>query len=355
MKKDNHSNKLVVKSNQLIEASYRLTAGEQKIILSLVSMIRPDDEEFKKYKIKIAEFEKLLGVKNNRIYKDVKDITNELMKKVFTIKTSNSTLQLSWLSSVEYLDGLGEIELEFSPKLKPYLLQLKNRFTSYKLKEIIQLKSFYSLRIYEFLKQYEKIGERTFSIDELRVLFQIEENEYARYNDFKRKVIIQAQKEINKKTDLIFEFEELKTGRKVTSLRFLMQSKNSIPEVVVIDTIGNPDKDKTDLVHKFKLIKEIIDEDITDLEVSTILDAAKGDINIIKEKYDIAKVTNNINNIVSWMKDAIKNNYQHPKVKKQESTFNNFKQRQYDGKDLKRKLLGWDKYEDKASDGVAME
>jgi Protein involved in initiation of plasmid replication len=355
MKKDNHSNKLIVKSNQLIEASYRLTAGEQKIILSLVSMIRADDDEFKKYKIKIAEFEKLLGIKNNRIYKDVKEITNELMKKVFTIKTSNSTLQLSWLSSVEYLDGIGEVELEFSPKLKPYLLQLKNRFTSYKLKEIIQLKSFYSLRIYEFLKQYEKIGERTFSIDELRVLFQIKENEYARYNDFKRKVIIQAKNEINKKTDLTFDYKELKTGRKVTSLRFLIQSKTSLPDVVVIDSISNSDEDKSDIVDKFKLIKEIIEENITELEASSILDAAKGNINIIKEKYAIAKVTNSINNIVSWMIDAIKNDYQHPKGKKQEGTFNNFKQRQYDGKDLKRKLLGWDKYEDKAADEVAME
>ncbi|WP_326493425.1 replication initiation protein [Clostridium tagluense] len=74
------------------------------------------------------------------------------------------------------------------------------------------------------LKQYEGIEQITISIDALRTMFCIQPYEYSRYNDFKRKVLLQAQKEINlDKTDISLDFKEIKTGRKVTSIKFYIK------------------------------------------------------------------------------------------------------------------------------------
>lgn len=220
----NHTkdNSLVVKSNDLIEASYKLTLGEQRVILNLASQIKKDDVEFKIYRIKINELRQLLEIKNNSYYKDIKNITKELMKKVFSIHRNENVLQISWLSSAEYISGEGVVELCFDPKLKPFLLQLKERFTSYSLEYVNGLKSSYSIRIYELLKQYQRIGHRVMSIDEIRAKIGIEENEYKLYHQIKQRVILTAYKELKEKCDIYFEFEEIKDVRKVSSIKFII-------------------------------------------------------------------------------------------------------------------------------------
>ncbi|MBF0503447.1 MAG: replication initiation protein, partial [Candidatus Riflebacteria bacterium] len=148
-------------------------------------------------------------------YKDVKEITKRLIGRVFTIKSEDEELQISWLSSANYISGKGLVTLSFDRKLKPFLLQLKNRFTKYKLHQIMQLKSSFSIRIYELLKQYQKIGVRIFDVESLREILGIEKEQYKNFNDFKRYVILVAQEEVAAKTDISFEFEEIKVGRSV--------------------------------------------------------------------------------------------------------------------------------------------
>ena len=52
----------VIKSNRIIEAKYRLNVREQKFILYMVSLIKHDDADFKFYRVKINEFEKILNL-----------------------------------------------------------------------------------------------------------------------------------------------------------------------------------------------------------------------------------------------------------------------------------------------------
>ena len=218
--------KLVTKSNQINEARYKLSALEQKMILSVVAEIQPEDKEFKTYRLKITDFIKLLGLSGKTIYSDIQKITVELMKKVLVIPKSqpnpedDSILIAHWFSSVEYFPGKGYVDFCFDPKLKSYLLQLKERFVSYQLKNIVQLKSSYSIRIYELLKQYEKIGCRQFELHELRRILGIKKNEYKLYGHFKTRVLIPSQNEIPLKTDLNFSFEEIKEGREVAYIKF---------------------------------------------------------------------------------------------------------------------------------------
>ncbi len=218
---------IVSKSNYfIINSSYDLSVEEQRIILNLASMVQPEDEEFKLYDFKISEFLELLGIKDQSKYSVLPIITKELMKKVFEIKEEKTTLQVAWLSSAEYNHETGSISLEFSPRLKPYFLQLKSYFTNYKLSNILSMKSKYSPRLYEMLKmnEFNKKGF-TIEVEELRRLFKAQ-NIYPKYNDFKKKIILKAQEELEEYSDIRFEFEEIKYGRKVDSIRFFI-FKNS--------------------------------------------------------------------------------------------------------------------------------
>jgi len=223
--KDKKTNALVIKSNEMVEASYKLSLQEQRIILYMVSKITPDDEDFKPVKLYIDDFVKIINVEGNSKYERIEEITNKLRKRDLIIKKPESILQIGWLSSAEYFYGKGYAELCFDPKLKPYLLQLKERFTKYQLRDVIRLKHLYSIRFYELLKQYESIGWRYFELDELKKILGIGSDEYKLYAHFKDKVLKPVKKEFDLKygvreLDFTFDYEEKKTCRRVTGLKF---------------------------------------------------------------------------------------------------------------------------------------
>jgi plasmid replication initiation protein len=227
-------NRLVVKSNDLIEASYKLTLQEARIVLLLASMINRDDDGFKLYQIKVKDFAKFIGVdKNKNIYKQLAQITEKLGKRTLSIKKEGSILQMAWLASSEYFFNEGYVELEFSDKLKPYLLQLKDRFTKYQLSSVLELKSFYAIRLYELLKQWEKMKTRTVEVQELRLALGIPDNKYKQYGHFKNRVLNSARKEINNKTETYFDFTEIKRGLKVVMLKFEIQPNHNKPHKII--------------------------------------------------------------------------------------------------------------------------
>jgi len=337
---------LIVKSNTLVEASYRLTAVEQKIILTLVSKIKKDDIEFQRYNFKISEFLELMDIKDQSKYKHIPVIAEGLMKKVITIQEGNNILKVAWLSGVRVLRGEGIVEMEFSPYLKPYLLQLKKRFTSYKLQDVIQLKSAYSVRIYELLKQYETLGQRIFTIDELRYILAIQENEYKLYHQFKQRILLHSQNEIKKKTDIAFDFEEIKKKRKVVGIKFIVKSNTKATYEACFTLEGkSTNKEEKSSTESINAVKSMFKENITGKEAEFILNTAKSDINIIKEKYALSQNVSKIDNIVGWMIKAIKENYTIPKDKAKVGSFNDYEQRDYDFNELERQLLGWDEEE----------
>lgn len=334
---------LVKKSNYFImNSSYDLSVEEQKIILTLASMVKVEDEEFKRYKFNIAEFMNLIGVKNKQKYTQIPRITKQLMKKVFEIEEGDMLIQIAWLSSVVYKKGRGYVELEFSPRLKPYMLELNSKFTQYKLGNILMMKSKYSSRIYEFLKcnEFKKQKMVEFSLDELRQLLKAE-NTYLLYADFKRYVLNAAQKEINALTDISVEFKEIKKGRKVDKIKFyISKNKKYIENKIEIEeaATGEAEQDLDDLVDQ---LRGIIKEPLKIKEFKTILQVANNDVQLIENKYQLAKKQKKIENLVGWLVKAIEEDYTEPVEVKKKSKFNNMPERDYDYEDLEKELLGY--------------
>jgi hypothetical protein len=207
-------------------------AQEKRLILWLVSAIRPGDTDFHSYRVSVRQLAELLGLeKNKNIYAQVAAVTRRLMRRVIEIETLDEQrfLQIHWLSSAEYHLGQGCVDLCFDPKLKPYLLQLKDQFTSIALQYAIQLKSLYAIRLYELLKQYQRLKERTLAVAELRRMLAIDAHKYTLIKDFRRRVIDIAQREINAKTDIRFAYAPIKTGRKITHFRFCIAANVPAP------------------------------------------------------------------------------------------------------------------------------
>ena len=217
---------VVFQHNNLIEARYSLTLQEKKIILWLTSQIQTDDKDFKKHTLTVKDFMNLIGLTGNANYKELQKITLGLMKKVLVIKEPDKKVvtQVSWLNSARYEEGEGFISLSFAPEMHPFLLNLKKTFTVINLSDLMQFKSIHAIRIYELLKQYQDIGERILTIEKIKECCGVVDR-LKTYPNFEKKILLIAQREINEKSDIKFEFEREKHVRKIVAIKFII-SKN---------------------------------------------------------------------------------------------------------------------------------
>lgn len=248
-----------------------------------------------------------------------------------------NSLEFKWW---EYVTKQGKIELSFDPKLKPYLLKLKDNFTTYKLENVIRLKSFYSIRIYELLKQYEKLKERTFSITQLREYLCINNEQYPLYANFKQKVLNIAKNELKDKSDIYFDFEEIKQSRKIEKIKFIIR-KNKVEPLINSIEINDINQLQISLEQEnaIKELKVFIKDSISDDELLSILEAANGDIALIKNRYSLAKSKKELDNLVGFIIWACKEPEYKFKttVSKGKSKFNNFEGRKWDYEDIERR------------------
>jgi len=313
-------NNIVSKSNTLIEANSRLNLVEQKMLLCLASNIEPNDRDFKTYTFPIKQFHDLLGLSGSTKYTELSKITKELLSKVIEIRAGEELIQVSWLSSAIYNRNKGTIDMRFDPLLKPFLLELSSKFTSYRLANVVKLKSTYAIRIYELLKQYEDLKERTISLENLRYYLDAMDV-YPNYANFKQRVLKPSQKELNQKTDISFEFEEIKLGRKVQKIRFIIRAQKKKDSDIVhfekkLDKFQQPNtfeqkikrfeercKEKVfpKVFEKWAAHKEIVLEIIEDIRFRSDIDSPIGYVEFIlnsrlKELSDKKILTNSSQN-----------------------------------------------------------
>src|SRR5664280_2304131 len=222
------SSLIVTQSNRLVEARYNLPLGEQRLILTMISRIQPDDEDFKEYRINVREFADFLGIDKNSVYREFHKIQKSIVSRILVFCESDGPLVVGWVSSAKYLEKEGAVLLSFDPKLKPYLLQLKGNFTSCKLEMLLSFKSQYTMRMYTLLKQYERLKEREVELQKLREILGIGKEQYKLYSNFRDRVLEPTKEELKAKADLYFEFDEIKYGRRVGAIRFRIFHKKLI-------------------------------------------------------------------------------------------------------------------------------
>jgi plasmid replication initiation protein len=226
------NNFVVVQSNELVEASYspELTTRAHKVARFILSLISPEDNDLKLYTVPVSTLKSFLGYKENTtwgsFYPEIKDIADRLNKEPIIIKSDDKVTTAYFIAGYEIDVGSRTVTFEVSLLLKPYLLALKRNFTRYPLNYISQLRSAYSIRLYELLCQYKNIGHRTFELNALQLLLG---SNYEFYGNFKDKVLAIAKRDLITNTDIDFDYTEIKTARRVTGIRFTIFTNKSAP------------------------------------------------------------------------------------------------------------------------------
>lgn len=216
-----NSNLTITKSNFLIEASYKLSLDEQRLILSCISKIDGRREVPPEIVINATDYAETFGLDLRNAYAQMEAGTNALYER--DIKLSDGTAKktrLRWVQKVTYHSGDGKVSLSFSDDVKGYIGLLKTRFTSYQFKQIAGLKSVYSIRLFELLQQWQSTGTRMVAVGWLRETLAIEKK-YPLFADFRKRVIEPAVAELNAKTNLHVSYQTEKKGRQITGILFL--------------------------------------------------------------------------------------------------------------------------------------
>ncbi len=350
-------NDLVVKSNYLIQAQYTLTLRQQQLLYIVLDLISKDDDELKTYNVSVKDYIKKTNSETNKdIYADMQTAVEGLRNRdlIFTSTKYGESKHFKWVSYAHYSRNRGYIEIGFDPRLKPYLLQLKEEFTKLSLARMLSFSSHHSCRVYELLKQYERIGSRTMSLVEFKGFLGFQPFQYKVYGELKRKVLIKAQTEINKNTDISFDFEEIKENKKVESLKFNIHVKKGTIENSAdtknINELVITTKEVDETEDKLKEIQKILENKITKGEARTLYIRADGDIEKIRQAYNYAMEVSKEQKIKNFMGFII-HLLELPeipkliKLNKIKNPQSNFEQRNYSPeyfKELERKLLGWD-------------
>ncbi|MGP9676911.1 MULTISPECIES: replication initiation protein [unclassified Halomonas] len=223
---------LVYKSNALIEASYRLSVYEQRIILGCIAQVRRDEPltDQKLYTVSAQQIAQDAGVSVDRAYQHLKTASERLFRREVTLHEApngkgGAKVRLTrWVQEVVYQKDQGTIALRFSQPMVPYLSQLTEQFTRYALTDIARMDSAHAIRLYELLCQWRDAGQREVSVEWLREAFQLQEK-YPAIKDLKRWVIEPAVEQINEYSPLWVKWDQRKTGRRVSHLIFTFGDK----------------------------------------------------------------------------------------------------------------------------------
>ena len=229
------NSQFVIRSNALIEASYRLSQTEQMLLIFATKEAHQTQTGYfidKPCVIRVADYAKAFGLVDTRnLYRDLKTALNRLYERsVYAIysKDGNDFVEKTrWITQTVYSDQCGYLSLSFAPEVVPFLLDIDKNFTRYDLLQIGKFTSGYAVRLFEILRKHKAIGHAEITIEWLRTHLQLG-TLYPLTADLKRKVIDESIKQINLHSDIKITYKLNKRVRKVHSFTFTI--RDNVPK-----------------------------------------------------------------------------------------------------------------------------
>ena len=240
--------KLLVKHNKLVQSKYSLTANEQKLLYKIFEEVQKKGYTTKEVKFTFEEFYKeYKSIIGRKITKNDFRYTLESIqdKKPYIIDMDNDTyIRTQWYAIKGKLD-LSEVTLVIDDLIFEYIQSLDKNFTGLRISTLYSFKNFYTMRIYELLKQWSSVkSEIIYKVDTLKSLLGLEEVEqvekdgsvtvlnsgYRNFNTFNKKILLKAVSEINEKSELKVSYTTKKKGRKIDEVIFSVDEKKIVLE-----------------------------------------------------------------------------------------------------------------------------
>ncbi|AOR25042.1 replication initiation protein [Clostridium taeniosporum] len=398
---------ILLKSNALVNAEIDNTNIEYKftnLIFNETQLQKGNDSYFT-----IININKFKNLTDSAYLKTAKGILSVLEDKFQknTLKWcfGKEHYQVTLITKVKFNEGNGNLTIYIDKDLVNFLLNYRELGTGYtplNLSLTNQSKSFFTQRIYELLRLWS--GEKKeieYELEYLKSKLLLQDHKsYKQYKEFKRRVLAPAIKEINDKLNMKVKYEEIRVGRSVAKIKFILEdleprqydfSKDkiikeqiSMEEVALDLAITNNDsvvldsnESKNNQLHllnrtKNKRSKDLLNnkiknkkEELDEIEeflknakvkisVSTINrlkkkygeDLIKSGVSILCNRLKQEKITAPVKYLTGILENLKKNpndSYNKESNNAKKLRFNNFEPREYDYEDLEKKLLGWHK------------
>lgn len=271
---------IVTQNNRFVYAKYDMNANELKMFMWIVAQINSQkDSLFQVCEIPLSQIFEVWQWKENRSkeinYNYVINLIDSMAKKTYiedfklldenTMKEVRIHQVMPLFEFIRYKQGEANISYKLNNTLMQYLLDQKRDFTQLKFSDIQQMKSAYSIRIYNMLVCELKQNRQSLKINlaVLQNLLEVPKSFYEWY-DFNRFVLKQAEKDINGKSNIVLlEIKTYKTGRKITDLEFIFDYKNNdtFSQVFtfsqVLDSVAFSEFKKSEIFSSLKFIRDV--------------------------------------------------------------------------------------------------
>ncbi len=256
------SKDLIVKANDVVRASYHLSVNEQRLVLSALAQLPKGENiaENRMYFVKAENFIEL-GVHPKTAYRELKQAVERLYNRSIIIHSNGIEIKTRWVQFVVRLtkewiiknknlfekaghifdipafqDDIFDVDVfpedyvvvgvQFAEPILPFLVNLKDNFTSYLKQDIAGLSGAYSIRIYELIMQFKSSMYVKLTLKELRNILELGDK-YPLTADLKRWVIDLAINEISEKSPITANYKLIKTGKKFTHLEIRSKYKKN--------------------------------------------------------------------------------------------------------------------------------
>lgn len=255
-KLDKKNYNLLVKHNNLIQCKYTLDPIEQKLLYKVFEEIQNNDYQSQEIILKFKDFyREFKGVlKSNISKKEFINLIKGTQKKMpYILKSDGTYIETQWYKikgklDLESLDLiLDEVTLIIDDDVFEYVRSLNRNFTGLKLETLYSFKSFYSMRIYELIKQWSNTKkEIIFKPSSLKELLGVDKiSGYKNYTNFRKKVIDKAINEINEKSELDVEvIHDKKGGKSVKEIKFIIKNDKEKIKIDIPNKENDNDKDQ---------------------------------------------------------------------------------------------------------------
>ncbi len=361
----------ITMSNELIQSKQKTNLLESKLeVLAIkkfitrpLSMEKTDSEGnpyiVKYVQIHVKEITPLISRTGGSIYTDIFNICLALKQKVNIILDHR---EKRYLMQSLYLDvgyNNGTISVEFNPETEYLFNALKDNYTKLSLPILFSFKTNGGFQLYKQLESYafklppvdvsllqEEMPSLTVSFNyaEFKLItgyVNINQPElkkegsranpnfekmmaleyspmYKKYSRFKNAVIEPGIEEINEISDIyISEFftDSSGQGSKVNTVSFVIQRN-----VLYYANLAGETEDREVIIPNYVVTEEDIKEilkmmksmPLTAKDAEILIKEAKGNLELIREAYEISKTQDHIMNFIGWMRTCIKNNYRKP-------------------------------------------
>lgn len=247
-------------SNALARSAHGLKLHEKRIVS--MALAKSDSRSARDllsaknagWVIRIAavDYAEAWGVEPQTAYEQLQDAANTLIQRqvrqLVETPKGMKEIKTNWCGQCIYHPGEGWVEIAFTPQIAPHLLGLREKFTSYKLRQASALRSVYSWRLMECLHSWGATGQWKPTIDEFCHAMEAPESCRKDFGNLRMRVIEPAVHELRQKDNLAITVEPSKQGRKVIGLTFRwgasqqgvldLETPNDIPVTIITEETG---------------------------------------------------------------------------------------------------------------------